>query len=493
VTGSVLIAAPLLIGAIVMALRFVGCSLDTMGELTPVSYSGTVSETMGLVGFWQLDDPTSSTTAVDSVGSPPDGTNPGAYHAGVTRGAKGLLWGSGDTDASNPAADFDGVKGYVSVPFASSLNPEHFTVEAIVEPSVIDSNTHVIVASDTGYQLVLNGNAFQASIAAGGAFQTPVVVSAGATIKGGPYYVAMTYDGTNLDLYVNPAAGGGPSSLGPDAYVQGTPGHHYQPATSGELRIGASSDGGPPGEFFAGTIQDVAVYDRALGFYEIVNHWTISTSSMTPYPGGPTSSGATAVTGYLAGQGTLSATATFPTMTATTWQQEVAGNYTYPIPYWCSFIDVFLLGAGGGGSGGLPGNGGQAGNWTVKTYYRLLGPSQTPPPAGAAIGATVASIPITVGSGGTAGGGAGNPTTATVTTATPSPPLQALGGFGAANVGPDGAGPGQSPALAGTTFAGGATQTTESAAGNSPGGGGAGGYLSGGAGADGAAFIIARQ
>ena len=40
---SVIIAAPLLIAAMVMAVPFVGCGLDTSG--IPASYSGTVEAT----------------------------------------------------------------------------------------------------------------------------------------------------------------------------------------------------------------------------------------------------------------------------------------------------------------------------------------------------------------------------------------------------------------------------------------------------------------
>ena len=150
-TGSVIIAAPLLIAAMVMAVRFVGCGLSTMGTGAPESYSGTVSATTGLQGFWQLNDPSGSTTAADSVGGAPSGT----YHAGAHPGVAGLVC-SDATDGSATAASFDGVKGYVSVGFDPKLNPPHFTVEALVSPSKIASS--VVVSSDTGYQLVLNGN-----------------------------------------------------------------------------------------------------------------------------------------------------------------------------------------------------------------------------------------------------------------------------------------------------------------------------------------------
>ena len=70
----------------------------------------------------------------------------------------------------------------------------------------------MIVASDTAYQLVLHGSAVEASVADGGAFSPPVVVNAGAE-GDPPYYIAMTYDGTNLELYVNPAASDGKTNF----------------------------------------------------------------------------------------------------------------------------------------------------------------------------------------------------------------------------------------------------------------------------------------
>src|ERR1700684_996358 len=93
---SVIIAAPLLIAAIVMAVRFVGCGLATSGLEASASYSGTVSGTGGLVSFWQLDD-TSGTTAVDSADS-----NNGTYQGGFAPGANGLL-NSGASDSGKKA------------------------------------------------------------------------------------------------------------------------------------------------------------------------------------------------------------------------------------------------------------------------------------------------------------------------------------------------------------------------------------------------------
>jgi hypothetical protein len=74
----------------------------------------------------------------------------------------------------------------------------------------------------------------------------------------------------------------------------------------------------------------------------------------------------------------------------------------------------------------------------------------------------------------------------------------AIGGTqGASTNGTTGASPGN-VTYNGTTYTGGAAQTTPGAAGNAPGGGGGGanpivGAIAGGAGAHGAAWVVARQ
>ena len=484
--SPVLIAAPLLIAAIVMAARFVGCGLSTEGLEAAASYSSTVSGTAGLVSFWQLDD-TSGTTAVDSADS-----NNGTYQGGFALGANGLL-DSSASDSGNKAAEFDGNSGDVTVPIKSNLKSPSFTVEALVQPTAIDSNTHVIVACGTGYQLVLNGDAFEASVADGGAFQPPVVVHAEAQ-GGAPFYVAMTFDSasTTLQLFVNPAASDGfgtfqqSENAGDKSFAFATV--TYKAATSGNLRIGASANGGPS-EFFSGVIQDVAVYNRALSFCEIVQHyWIFATGYLVPCSG----SGA-GIVGGLTGKGILSATAAFPPNGPTT--TKFASSGSFDIPYWCTFIDLILVGGGGGGSysGFANGVGGAGGQLVGQTFQR-----------GNQIPWTTTTITVTVGSGGTAGTGSAGPTAGSPTTATwtgkAGMPLAAGGGGAMAS--PMGqTGTATSPenvTVNGTPYAGGANQTTTGAGGNAPGGGGAGGSglaleVAGGAGAGGAAYVVARQ
>lgn len=192
-----------------------------------------------------------------------------------------------------------------------------------------------------------------------------------------------------------------------------------------------------------------------------------------------------------------SATATFSAVSATTATITATGTYT--IPVWCRYIDVVLLGAGGGGAGGnswgADGKGGSAGQWVAITLER-----------GVDIPWTTVSFAVTIGTGGTAGsrgngsGGAGTNTIAAI----PGASQAATGGSGGSGtnaVGSTdyyGASPG-SMAWQGRNYSGGA-QVGKSTNGNPPGGGGGGGAggvfgrdRAGGTGARGQAWITARQ
>src|SRR5690349_11377516 len=200
---ALIFAAPLLIGAIVLAVRFVGCGFQA--GVAP-DYSGVVINTQGVVSYWRLNEQ-SGLVAADTV----DGNN-GTYENGVTLGVPSLVY----SDTDNFAASFDGAAQFVNVPFAANINPPQFTVEAIVNPSAVGTGNqdfHAIVFSRSadangnalGYILYLVNNEFQARVGIGTQTQPVTVnVPAGVVANGGPYYVAMTYDGTTLTLYVNP-------------------------------------------------------------------------------------------------------------------------------------------------------------------------------------------------------------------------------------------------------------------------------------------------
>jgi hypothetical protein len=167
------------------------------------------------------------------------------------------------------------------------------------------------------------------------------------------------------------------------------------------------------------------------------------------------------------------------------------GTYNYDIEPWCTEIYLFVLGAGGGGSAGVPlGLGGQGGSWATVALWRAPGDA---PPGTIALPASTTSIAITVGSGGPGGT---NPNSGGDTSATADgmDPLTGSGGSAAFSNDATGLGP-QPPSqsIGDTTETGGGDQPTPGADGIGPGGGGAGGLIGGGNGADGAAWVIAFE
>src|ERR1700678_91220 len=56
------------------------------------------------------------------------------------------------------------------------------------------------------------------------------------------------------------------------------------------------------------------------------------------------------VTGDVTGKGTLTGTASFPGNDPAPQEYPIPGPSPFAIPFWCTTIDLILLGAGGGGT-----------------------------------------------------------------------------------------------------------------------------------------------
>jgi hypothetical protein len=197
-------------------------------------------------------DEGSGSTAMDASGGGLHGTISGALH---------VLGRSGG------ALKFDGVDDWVTVADTSALDlTTGMTLEAWVNPTTAGSGWNTIVlkergAEDMAYALYANdgapfpgGNAAPASyVNIGGAH---VSLTAAQALPPGTWtHVAATYDGATLRLYVN----GVLASSRPRTGEVGVSG--------GALRIGGNNAW--TGEFFAGLIDDVRVYNRALTATEI--------------------------------------------------------------------------------------------------------------------------------------------------------------------------------------------------------------------------------
>ena len=174
------------------------------------------------------------------------------------------------------AFSFDGVDDFVEVPDAPALTPPNgITLAAWVFRTT--QNAGDIISKDgEGFarQYILNvgqNNKFRAHVGVPGGLM--FVESTSTAPLNTWTHVAMTYDGNNLNLYVNGLLEGSVGVTGPIS--QGT-----QP-----VRIGGGAPTGYPQFFFAGSIDEVQIYDRALAQDEIgtiVNSGGAGTCRFTP-------------------------------------------------------------------------------------------------------------------------------------------------------------------------------------------------------------------
>ncbi len=182
----------------------------------------------------------------------------GRGHDGQIAGANWSVAGG----KSGGALSFDGVDDWVTIPDAADLDlTTGLTLEAWVRPAAADGWRSVLLKESAGppaglaYALYANGadtnrpgafaNTGGSDLSARGTAKLPVNAWA---------HLAATYDGVTLRLYVN------------GIEVGSKPVTQALRQTDNPLRIGGNAVWG---EYFAGLIDDVRVYDRALSAAEV--------------------------------------------------------------------------------------------------------------------------------------------------------------------------------------------------------------------------------
>ncbi len=192
----------------------------------------------GLVAEWHFDEG-SGNILKDSSGNGNDGT---IYGANFMEGKFGT------------ALNFDGIDDYVEVPNSNSLNPQAITIEAWILPRSYGSNSGNIVskASNSGYRVRTNSDGILAWIDRDNinTLGSKMVITLNVWSQ-----VVVTGDASGLAIYINGVR---------DAKNSKAYGHSETP---NDLIIGSCLDFG--GEFFNGSIDEVRIYNRALGAEEI--------------------------------------------------------------------------------------------------------------------------------------------------------------------------------------------------------------------------------
>ncbi len=221
---------------------------DAAGNLSGYSPEATIttqaaSQPVGLVAAYAFDEGTGNIVSDAS----------GNGHTGSITGATWVVSGR-----FGQALSFNGTSDWITIADANDLDPTTgMTVSAWVNPNVLSSWRTVIIKerpNGLSYALYGHDNAPRpaAYVNTGGA-DTSAPGASGLSADTWTH-LAATYDGAGLQLYVN---GNQVSSQA----VAGIP-----VASASPLRIGGNSVWG---EYFAGLIDEVRVYNRALSAAEI--------------------------------------------------------------------------------------------------------------------------------------------------------------------------------------------------------------------------------
>ena len=198
-----------------------------------------------LHGYWTMDEPTSSTTFIDSSLY----NNPGVSLGGVTAGAAGPF---------GNCASMDGIDDSIEIS-NSTGNPfniqDEITLSAWIKVNAFDKTFQAILTKgDTSWRLLRAGDSNSLVFACNGLSNSALWGTVNVN-DGQWHHVAGVYDGANMYLYIDGSLDVSQPATGQIAI------------NSYPVRIGEDSQTG--NRHWNGWIDEARVYSRALSFAEI--------------------------------------------------------------------------------------------------------------------------------------------------------------------------------------------------------------------------------
>jgi hypothetical protein len=245
-------------------------ALTVVERPTPVPITGYAKVVMndGPAGYWRLDEPDGSTVSVDAAGSfdgTYDATGAGSYTPGVfTFGATtGIPY-----ETNKAVVVTNGAR--IAIPYALELNPYGpFAAEAWVQPSslaadgldyrTVFSSEGSGVGGPIGWLLYQQPDNTWAWVLFADYWISSFVGGGGPIVANNWYYIVLQYDGSLFYIYVN---GVRTATASYDIFL---------PNKNGAINLGWRSDN--DWKPFAGTIDDVAFYNKALTPEQIQAHY----------------------------------------------------------------------------------------------------------------------------------------------------------------------------------------------------------------------------
>ena len=162
-----------------------------------------LSQEPELIGRWPLNE-TSGDVVHDEIAS-----NNGEIVGGDLEWVQAMF---------DNGLEFDGTAKYVNIPKNPALEPQTFTLSVWIKfNSVATHSRQDMFCYAYSYQILMSGGVFRAGIHQGGGWPNAVGVTA---IQDGEwYFVAGTYDGKVLNLYVNGILDGTTDAAGSIDYM----------------------------------------------------------------------------------------------------------------------------------------------------------------------------------------------------------------------------------------------------------------------------------
>ncbi len=234
----------------------------------PAAVKGGIVDTAKLKGYWRLGE-TSGATATDAAPSPHNGT----YNGGVSQNQAPALIADSDR-----AATFDGVNDYVSIPSSLGTINGSFSVESWVKPSS-DTATAAWIGSrksttsgtdwsfDAKFYYDTNTKVRNITVNVGNGTAWLLNANIPYDYRAGRWYHVVVVVDDAADL-VRLVVNGLP--IANVAIAAGTP---LLADATRLLKIGNNGRDSVTPQWFAGSIDEVAIYSQALNLAHIVGHY----------------------------------------------------------------------------------------------------------------------------------------------------------------------------------------------------------------------------
>lgn len=222
---------------------------------------------IGLLAFWHFDDALNAAT-YSGVGngtgarftsfSVPDNLPLSVVKASTNTG-KNICF-SGSCANFNRAYSSKGTFSDASNAYPAFHNPSKLTIEMRIKPTVVNTGYQGLVSKTYPgiYETYLNGSNIVFGLNVGG---TTYRESYAANVVANTWYLLdFTFDGTNMNLYI-------------DGALKQSWNHPGTITADGAYKDLLVAYTGTANEYFDGTIEDIRIYNRALSIDEINNRY----------------------------------------------------------------------------------------------------------------------------------------------------------------------------------------------------------------------------